>query len=163
MNTLWEPTKIVSHSLLVLLNRYRMTKQTEVLGKRHVGRKLFTYVPSNWKVYPQELRPNDHFGFPSAVDGVNVWHICKAAASYDRGHGENNKTVAFCQRNVLSGHLWLGERPQMRSDTPCSNRTLHSLRARRFLAGLLRRREEGSMIVFNIDHTAFALTHERDK
>lgn len=57
-------------------SKQRMTQHTVlVLKKTCVGHKLITDVVWNWCFLASRPQPSDIFGFPSATDRLNAWHI----------------------------------------------------------------------------------------
>lgn len=147
-----------------------MTQQVEVLGKSMLDTNCWQmWLKSSGLTL--ELRPNDLFWFYQLLTEW-MFGIYKATASYDRGHGENKKTVAPCQGN---GKDWMLMQSFVTwwKTTDVGRHTLlkphtgyfHSLRTWRILTRLLQAKlkKKGSMILFNIDHTTFALMHKGNK
>lgn len=98
-------TRTVSHSLKTLDDTAdwgpgKTARWTQIVDRCDLQR---------WD-YPLELRPNDHFGFPSDADRPNVWHIQTYSIMWPRsrwkqwvgcalvGGGELGSTGCWCSR-----------------------------------------------------------------
>lgn len=160
LHTLRESTKTVSHSLLTLWRDTEWHSKPRSWWRKHVRHKSLADVSYNRRVYSLKLRRSDLLGFTSAI-GMWVFDIFKHHMIV-----VNNKTVGGG-----NGKDWLLMQSFLTwwKTTDVDRHTLlkphagyfHSLRTGGISTGRLQAKTE--RILFNINHTAFALMPKRNK